>query len=248
MKLWTLILILILIYYLDCQRRKVDNNKKGKVNGLKGKVSNIKGKGSGHKGNGSSHKGKKSQKGNSRKGKGKKHKGNGRRHKGKGKRATGKFQKGKGKNQEGKGYRQIISAATAKNEESKVCEPKSVITTRDILENTCIKINCPPAGCLHIVSILFACSMSAGFSDEQRLLVQQQCSGKQICIIKATNEFFGTSLQCEGGKPARAWIKMRYSLNTIKLIFIKNSDVMEEVILSLKPTTALRVNQKKVHL
>ena len=85
MKLWTLILILILIYYLDCQRRNVDNNKKGKVNGLKGKVSNIKGKGSGHKGNGSSHKGKKSKKGNSRKGKGRKHKGNGRRHKGKGK-------------------------------------------------------------------------------------------------------------------------------------------------------------------
>ena len=86
-----------------------------------------------------------------------------------------------------------------------VCEPEGVINTRDVLEGSCIKIKCPGA-CLKIVSVLFGCKMSEGFSDEQRLLIEQLCDVNDVCVIRATNEFFGTNLECEKGT---LWLKFQ---------------------------------------
>ena len=93
-----------------------------------------------------------------------------------------------------------------------VCLPEGPLITRDEWEGTELSIRCPD-GCIVIEKVLFACSMTDGFSEEQREIVERECSdvnekGKDECIIKATNEFFGTFLDCEK-HAARLWIKFR---------------------------------------
>ena len=94
-----------------------------------------------------------------------------------------------------------------------LCEPKGPLITRDELEGTELLIECPN-GCIEIEKVLFDCPpMTRAFSENHKDIVARACQhedgrGREDCVVKANNEFFGTSLDCENG-PAKLWLKFR---------------------------------------
>ena len=94
------------------------------------------------------------------------------------------------------------------------CEPPGTAIKRDIEEGECIMLTCG-GNCLKIINVLFDCPpMTAGFNEDQKNLVERHCDNDvDLCIIEATNEFFGTNLQCEG-KPLKLWIEVRSDLHS----------------------------------
>ena len=81
------------------------------------------------------------------------------------------------------------------------------------MEGTELLIHCPH-GCIEIEKVLFDCPpMRRNFRWNHKAIVERACQeedggGKEECVVKATNEFFGTSLVCRNG-PAKLWLKFR---------------------------------------
>ena len=94
----------------------------------------------------------------------------------------------------------------------KDCSIEGPVTQRDELEGVSMELICEK-GCIEIVNVLFGCYMSEGFSQSQKDLLQGKCEneigiGVSKCLVSATNDFFGTNVQCQD-KPAKLWLKFR---------------------------------------